>query len=321
MSYRKTCVVTGGAGFIGSHLCTSLLAKDYSLYCLDNLLTGSVDNLSIIKKNPNFHFIKTDIIKDPAVYFNNIAVDYIYHLASPASPPKYLTYSIETHLVNSLGTYNMLKLAKSKKSRFLLASTSEIYGDPKEHPQRETYFGNVNPVGIRSCYDESKRFAESLTMEFFRKFDLQARIIRIFNTYGPNMQIDDGRVISNFITEALSKRAITIYGRGEQTRSFCYVSDLVKGLILAMENNNASGKIINLGNPEELTIRDLAEKVLKLSGSNSKIINLDIRLEDDPEKRKPDINFAKKLLNFTPVVKLDDGLKKTIAYFNSLKLN
>lgn len=318
MSHQKTCVVTGGAGFIGSNLCISLLKKNHIVYCLDNLLTGSETNHTNIRKNANFHFIKTDVINDPSKYFQNLEIDYIFHLASPASPPKYLKYSIETLLVNSIGTYNLLQLAKSKRCSFLLASTSEVYGDPKEHPQKESYFGHVNPVGIRACYDESKRFAEALTMEFHRKFNLNTRIIRIFNTYGPNMQKDDGRVISNFITEALSNRDITIYGDGNQSRSFCYISDLVHGIILAIESNNCSGKIINLGNPQELTIRELAEIVLRLTSSSSKIVKLNKRLENDPEKRKPNITLAKNLLNFDPTINLKEGLLKTIHYFKKV---
>lgn len=318
MSHPKICVVTGGAGFIGSNLCISLLKKNYKVYCLDNLITGSKSNLTNIQNNPDFHFINTDVINDPAKYFQNLEIDYIFHLASPASPPKYLKYSIETLLVNSIGTYNLLRLAKSKRCSFLLASTSEIYGDPKEHPQKESYFGNVNPVGIRACYDESKRFAEALSMEFYRKFKLNTRIIRIFNTYGPNMQKDDGRVISNFITEALSNRDITIYGEGTQSRSFCFITDLVQGLIAALESNNCSGKIINLGNPQELTIKQLADIVLRLTSSTSKIVKLNKRLENDPEKRKPDISLAKKLINFEPKINLEEGLNKTIHYFNKV---
>ena len=313
-------LVTGGAGFIGSHLCASLLNKGYEVYCLDNLITGDEKNLAPLKNKPEFHFINLDICNNPQALLDKLSPDYIYHLASPASPPQYIKFAIETLLVNSLGTYKMLEIAKLKNSRFLLASTSEVYGDPKEHPQKESYFGNVNPVGIRACYDESKRFAESITMEYFRKYNSDVRIIRIFNTYGPNMQADDGRVVSNFITQALSDQDITIFGDGTQTLSFCYVSDLVQGLIKAMENPGTVSKIINLGNPNELTIRELADIILKKVGSKSRIIHQNSRLQDDPERRKPDISKAKQLLDFEPQVDLSAGLEKTIAYFRSLEL-
>ncbi|OGG00282.1 NAD-dependent dehydratase [Candidatus Gottesmanbacteria bacterium RIFCSPHIGHO2_02_FULL_39_14] len=316
---NASCLVTGGAGFIGSHLCQILLEKGYLVYCLDNLLTGNISNIKPLEKNLSFRFFKTDITKDKWLrYFNNKKVNYIYHLASPASPPQYRRYSIETLLVNSLGTYNLLQLSKASGSRFLLASTSEVYGDPQEHPQKESYFGFVNPVGIRACYDESKRFAEAITMEYYRKYKLDIRIIRIFNTYGPNMQVTDGRVISNFITQAISGQSLTIYGSGRQTRSFCYVSDMVGGLIKAMEVKQTTGKILNLGNPEEVTIRNLADLILVLTGSSSKIVKLNKRFQDDPEKRKPDITLAKKLLGFHPQISLNEGLKISIDYFRNL---
>lgn len=317
MKIAKVCVVTGGAGFIGSHLCYSLINKGYFVYCLDNLLTGNSDNLNPVKNNPNFQFLNFDISNSVIKLFAK-KIDYIYHLASPASPPQYRRYAIETLRVNSQGTFHMLELAKNNNSRFLLASTSEVYGDPKVHPQKESYYGNVNPVGIRACYDESKRFAESLTMEFFRIRKLDVRIIRIFNTYGPNMQRDDGRVISNFINQAISKKPLTVYGKGNQTRSFCFVSDLVTGLIKAAEASGLAGEIINLGNPYEISISKIARLVLELTGSDSKIINVDKRLGDDPQKRKPDIGKAVRLLNFSPEIDLKLGLTKTIAYFRSL---
>jgi len=318
MGKRNICIVTGGAGFIGSHLVKELIRRGFFVYCLDNLITGNKNNIKGFLTNPSFRFVKTDVISDSLDFIKQDRIDFIYHLASPASPPQYRKYSIETLLVNSIGTYRMLKLAKSSHSRFLLASTSEVYGDPKEHPQKETYYGHVNPVGIRACYDESKRFAEALTMEYQRKFNLDIRIIRIFNTYGPNMRVDDGRVISNFITQALSGHPLTIYGTGAQTRSFCYVSDMVEGLIAAMETKSAANKIINMGNPVEITIRQLADLIIVLTSSKSKIVKLNSRLSDDPEKRKPDIAQAHKILKFKPKVDLQDGLKKTISYFNSL---
>ena len=318
MNIRKNCLVTGGAGFIGSHLCRSLLDKGFRVYCLDNLLTGSNSNIKPFLSNPSFTFIKKDLAK---FYFRinleNEKLDYIYHLASPASPPQYRHYSIETLLVNSVGTYNLLQLTKQQKCRFLLASTSEVYGDPQEHPQKESYFGYVNPVGLRSCYDESKRFAEALTMEFYRKHNTDVRIVRIFNTYGPNMQAKDGRVISNMITQAIAGKPVTVYGSGNQTRSFCYVSDMVTGLNKAMEKPMAGG-IVNLGNPDEITINRLAGLVKELTGSSSALIKLNKRLEDDPEKRKPDISLAEKLLGFHPGVSLKEGLKKTIDYFRNI---
>ncbi|OGG02329.1 hypothetical protein A2W14_03910 [Candidatus Gottesmanbacteria bacterium RBG_16_37_8] len=319
MKIRKTCIVTGGAGFIGSHLCQALLANDCSVYCLDNLLTGNLNNIKSLENDQSFRFYKIDVTKPlDEKLIKDDKIDLIYHLASPASPPQYRRFAIETLLVNSVGTYNMLQLAKKNKARFLLASTSEVYGDPKEHPQKETYFGNVNPVGIRACYDESKRFAEALTMEFNRKNKLAVRIVRIFNTYGPNMQADDGRVISNFITQAISYKPLTVYGSGRQTRSFCYVSDMVSGLIKVMEGEKTNGQIVNLGNPDEIKIIDLANLILKLTGSSSKVVKLNKRLQDDPEKRKPDISLAEKLIAFNPEVSLTEGLKNTIAYFRNL---
>lgn len=317
MKITKVCVVTGGAGFIGSHLCLSLINKGYFVYCLDNLLTGNRNNLNPVKNNPNFQFLNFDVRNSVKKLFDK-KIDFIYHLASPASPPQYRRYAIETLQVNSQGTFHMLELAKANNSRFLLASTSEVYGDPKVHPQKESYYGNVNPVGIRACYDESKRFAESLTMEFFRIHKLDVRIIRIFNTYGPNMQQDDGRVISNFIYQAIHKKPLTVYGKGNQTRSFCFVSDLVTGLIKAAEAGGLAGEIINLGNPYEISISKIADLVLELTGSDSKIIKVDKRLGDDPQKRKPDIGKAVRLLNFSPEIDLKQGITKTIEYFKSL---
>lgn len=318
MTEKKTCLVTGGAGFIGSHLTESLLDKGYKVISVDNLITGSKRNISHLENNPNFQFIEHDITKPlPITNYQLPIINYIYHLASPASPPQYQKYSIETMRVNSEGTYNVLELASKKDSKFLLTSTSEIYGDPKEHPQKETYWGNVNPIGKRSCYDESKRFSESLTMEFIRKKDCDARIIRIFNTYGPRMHKDDGRVVSNFINQAIDGRSLTIYGDGKQTRSFCYVTDMVAGLIKAMEGKNTKGEVINLGNPDERSVLEIAHLILKLTASQS-IIEFHKKPEDDPLRRKPDITHALNLLNWQPEVGLEEGLNSTIAYFQNI---
>ena len=317
---NKACIITGGAGFIGSHLCRFLLEKGYRVICLDNLLTGNIANIHKLNNYSAFRFLKTDVIQKDQVnkLIGEKNINYIYHLASPASPPQYRKLAIETLLVNSIGTLNMLNLSRKFNSRFLLASTREVYGDPKEHPQKESYHGNVNPVGLRACYDEGKRFAEALAMEYFRKFRMDIRIIRIFNTYGPNMLATDGRVISNFLTQALSGKPLTIYGSGDQTRSFCYVSDMVEGLVSAMENNNSNGQVINLGNPDEIQVRKLARLVLNLTKSKSKLVNVNKRLEDDPEKRKPDISKAISLLKWTPRIDLIIGLTNTVKFFRDL---
>lgn len=319
MKKNIRCLVSGGSGFIGSHLSDALISKGYQVYCLDNLITGNKKNITRLLSNERFHFINKDLIKyDEAQLFLEFPkLDYLYHLASPASPPHYQKYSIETLLVNSYGTYLMLGLAKKLNASFLLASTSEVYGDPKVHPQKEDYFGNVNPVGIRACYDEGKRFGEAITMEFIRKHNLNARIIRIFNTYGPKMQPSDGRVIVNFINQAISGKPLTIYGDGLQTRSFCYISDMVYGLITAMENQEAAGKVINMGYPQEHRIIEIAKIVIDLTHSKSKIQYFP-KKEDDPVKRKPDISRAKKILNWIPYTALPEGLNKTINYYSSL---
>jgi len=320
MNTKIKCLVTGGAGFIGSHLCDLLIAKGYEVVCIDNLITGSKNNISHLLANPGFHFLLHDITKPfPSKFKSHISnFKFIYHLASAASPPQYRKYAIETLLVNSVGTYHTLELARKADALYLLASTSEVYGNPLEHPQKESYFGNVNPVGLRSCYDEAKRFAEALTMEFIRKHKLKARIVRIFNTYGPRMQKDDGRVVSNFINQAIKNKPLTVYGDGTQTRSFCYVSDMVAGLIEAMENKNMEGEIVNLGNPNELTIRQIGDLIVKISGSKSSIKYTPERLGDDPDRRKPDISKAKRILGWMPKVSLDDGLAKTIDYFKNI---
>ena len=313
------CLVAGGAGFIGSHLCEVLLDRGNEVFCVDNFITGSRKNIEHFGKNPLFHLIEWDVIKpfDKSLQSIINSLQSIYHLASPASPIQYQKYPIETLLVNSVGTHNLLDLAKENGAKFLYASSSEIYGNPQQHPQRESYWGNVNPIGVRSCYDEGKRFGEALVMAHIRKYDLDGRISRIFNTYGPRMEKNDGRAISNFINQAIENRPITVYGDGSQTRSFCYVSDLVNGLMILMEEEKARGEIFNLGNPEEHTILDIAKKIKQLTASPSEIKFTDLP-EDDPTRRQPDITRAKKILGWQPKVALNDGLNKTIAYFKSL---
>jgi nucleoside-diphosphate-sugar epimerase len=310
-------LVTGGAGFIGSHLCEYLLGKGYAVICLDNLLTGSKDNIKHFLDNPNFTFIQEDVTQPLSSKLQSL--NYLFHLASPASPVDYQNYPEETLLANSMGTYYMLKLANETGAKFMLASTSEVYGDPLEHPQKETYFGNVNTFGPRSCYDESKRLAETATYVYFHKYKINARIARIFNTYGEKMQKDDGRVVSNFINAALHKDPIKIDGDGSQTRSFCYVSDLVEGLCKAMFSENTKGEIFNLGNPNEFTIKELAEKIIQLTESASKIEYSKSFRINDPMRRCPDISKAKKLLDWEPKVNLEEGLKKTIEYYKNLQ--
>lgn len=308
-------VVTGGAGFIGSWLCESLLAGGHKVICIDNFITGSEKNLSNIKKNKNFTLIKKDISLSINI---NEKIDYIFHLASPASPVFYQRYPIETMLANSAGTKNMLELAKKHNARLLFASTSEIYGEPQQHPQTETYWGNVNPVGIRSCYDESKRFGEALTLSYARKHGLDARVARIFNTYGPRMQLDDGRVVPNFIMQSLESKPITVYGNGKQTRSFCYVTDMVDGLKKMMFSEKTKNSVINLGNPEEYTVLEIAQLIKKLAKSKSDIIFKPLP-EDDPTRRKPDITKARKMLAWSPTTELEQGLEKTIDFFRMMK--
>lgn len=314
MENKQLCLVTGGAGFIGSNLVDALLGQGCRVIAIDNLITGKEENLLLAKKNPAFTFINHDVTKTPPELGK---VDFIFHLASPASVIDYQKYPEETALVNSMGTINMLKLANINHAKFLLASTSEVYGDPKEHPQKETYWGNVNPNGIRSCYDESKRFAEAMTMVYVRKYRLDARIIRIFNTYGPRMRKNDGRVISNFINQALTNKSITVYGVGKQTRSFCYVSDLVDGIIKTMFSDKTAGEVFNLGNPEEYTMIDLAEKIKAMTKSQSEISHGALP-EDDPTQRRPDITKASGVLGWKPVVSVDEGLQKTIEYYRTL---
>lgn len=310
----KRILITGGAGFIGSHLCKRLLDEGNDVICLDNFFTGSKENIINLLDNNRFELVRHDITKE---YF--IEVDEIYNLACPASPPHYQYNAIKTIKTSVLGMINMLGLAKRCKAKILQASTSEVYGDPLIHPQIESYWGNVNPIGIRSCYDEGKRCAETLMMDYHRQNKTDIRIVRIFNTYGPNMDLNDGRVVSNFIVQALKNEDITIYGDGSQTRSFCYVDDLIDGMIKMMNNTNGFIGPVNLGNPSERTILDFAKLIIKLTNSSSKIIYKPLP-SDDPSKRQPDITLAKKELNFEPKVDIEEGLTKTIEYFKN-KLN
>lgn len=308
---KKRILVTGGAGFIGSHLCKRLLEDGNYVICLDNMFTGSVDNISSLAGNDNFELINWDVTDE-----FQAEVDQIFNLACPASPPHYQYDPVKTLKTSVLGIINMLELAKRNNATLLQASTSEIYGDPKIHPQVETYWGNVNPIGIRSCYDEGKRCAETLMSDYHRQYGVDTRIIRIFNTYGPNMSSDDGRVVSNFIMQALKNEDITVYGDGLQTRSFCYVSDLVDGMVKMMNNSQSFAGPVNLGNPSERTVLDLAELIIELTGSKSKIINKPLP-QDDPIKRKPDISLANRILNWAPKIDIKDGLKATIEYFKT----
>ena len=301
-------LVTGGAGFLGSHLCEYLLNKGHEVVCMDNLITGSKDNISHIKSE-QFQFVEHNVSE-----FINLEgeLDYILHFASPASPIDYLELPIQTLKVGALGTHNALGLAKEKKAVFFLASTSEVYGDPLIHPQPEDYWGNVNPIGPRGVYDEAKRFAEAITMAYHRTHGINTKIIRIFNTYGPRMRINDGRAIPNFLKQALTGKDLTVYGEGSQTRSFCYVSDLIEGIyrLLTSDQNNP----INIGNPNEMTIKEMADKILQATNSESKITYVPLP-EDDPKVRQPDITRAKKYLNWEPAVGLDEGLQSTLKYF------
>ena len=310
---QKNILVTGGAGFIGSHLCKSLIEMGHKIICLDNLFTGSKDNILDLIDNPNFEFINHDIVEP--FYRENI--DEIYNLACPASPIHYQYNPIKTIKTCTIGVINMLGLAKKNNAKILQASTSEVYGDPKIHPQKEDYNGNVNPVGFRSCYDEGKRCAETLFMDYYREHNLNIKIVRIFNTYGPNMTKNDGRVVSNFILQALENQNITIYGDGSQTRSFQFIDDLIDGL-LKMMNSDFIGPI-NLGNPNEISMNELASKVLKLTDSKSRIVFRDLPL-DDPKRRKPDISLANEKLNWNPEHNLDNGLIDTIKYFEEILL-
>ncbi len=305
-------VVTGGAGFLGSHLSDRLLAEGYSVVAVDNLVTGSTDNIAHLQSNPNFEYVQTDIIQP---YTIDGPVDYVYNFASPASPVDYLELPLETLLVGSMGTTNTLELARQKGARFLTASTSEVYGDPTVHPQPEEYWGNVNPHGTRAVYDEAKRYSEAVTFAYRRKFGMDAKIVRIFNTYGPRMRLKDGRVVPAFIGQALRGEPLTIFGNGKQTRSFCYVSDLIDG-IYKLSQSEQSGPI-NVGNPVERTMLQFAEVILKATGSDSPITYVPLPTADDPKQRCPDITKARTLLGWEPKVALEDGLVDTIAYFKT----
>ncbi len=305
------CLVTGGAGFLGSHLCERLLADGHEVICLDNFFTGRRVNVEHLRENPNFELVRHDVT-EPIL----LEVDRIFNLACPASPIHYQFNPVKTIKTSVMGAINMLGLAKRVHARILQASTSEVYGDPDVHPQTEDYWGNVNPIGVRSCYDEGKRVAETLFMDYHRQNHVDIRIVRIFNTYGPRMLANDGRVVSNFIVQALRGEDITIYGSGEQTRSFCYVSDLVEALVRMMDQDDCIGPV-NIGNPHEFTMLELAEKVIELTHAKSGISFLSLP-GDDPKKRKPDISRAKMALSgWEPKVELEEGLKKTIAYFKS----
>ena len=303
----KKILVTGGAGFLGSHLCRMLISQGHEVLCVDNLFTGNKSNIKNLLDNPNFEFMRHDI-----TFPLYVEVDEIYNLACPASPIHYQKDPIQTTKTSVIGAINMLGLAKRTNAKILQFSTSEIYGDPEISPQVESYWGNVNPIGERSCYDEGKRCAETLFMDYHRRWNLQTKIIRIFNTYGPNMHENDGRVVSNFIIQALKNEPITIYGRGDQTRSFCYVTDLLEGAVKVMESEYADP--INLGNPNEITILELAEKIKELTNSKSELIFKPLP-SDDPKRRKPDISLAEKQINWKPTVDLDTGLLATISYF------
>ena len=306
---QPTSVVTGAAGFLGSHLTDLLLARGHRVIGIDNLITGSVDNIAHLAGNRNFKFIEQDVTE--FLFFNG-PVNFVWHFASPASPVDYLEFPIQTLKVGSLGTHKALGLAKEKGARFLIASTSEVYGDPMVHPQTEEYWGNVNTVGPRGCYDEAKRFAEAMTMAYHRQHKMETRIVRIFNTYGPRMRLRDGRVVPAFISQALTNKPITVFGKGTQTRSFCYVSDLIEGIYRLMMSNYTLP--VNIGNPTELTMVQFAEATIKATRSRSKIVFKPLP-QDDPKQRKPDITKARKLLKWQPKVTLAEGLKKTIAYF------
>jgi nucleoside-diphosphate-sugar epimerase len=303
-------LVAGGAGFIGSHLCRRLLNDKHEVVCLDDLSTGRISNISDLGKNPFFTFREHDV-----TFPIGVQADAVFQLASPASPPGYLKRPIETLRVNSEGTRQLLEIARNGDARFLLASTSEIYGDPLEHPQREEHWGNVNPVGERSCYDEGKRFAEALTMAYSRTYGIDCRIVRIFNTYGPASDPCDGRLVPNFVTQALSGGPLTIFGDGKQTRSLCFVGDLVDGLVRTMFSDAARDEIINLGNPDERSVRDYAERIQSLCGVDCDIVNAGGVIGDDPRRRRPDITKATRLLGWKPSVSLDQGLVATIDYF------
>jgi dTDP-glucose 4,6-dehydratase len=303
-----TCLVTGGSGFLGSHLCDHLIAKGYRVICVDNLETGNLKNIAHIKDSERFRFIQADITSH---YEVDESLDFVYHMASPASPIDYARLPLHTLKVGAYGTHNTLGLAKAKRARFLLASTSEVYGDPEIHPQKETYWGNVNPIGPRGVYDEAKRYAEAMTMAYLRQQGVDTAIVRIFNTYGPRMRPHDGRAIPTFLRQALSEKPVTVFGDGSQTRSFCYVDDLVRGLILLMESG--VHEPVNIGNPNEMTLLEMAKTVIELTESRSEIV-FEALPVDDPKVRQPDISRAKDLLGWEPEIDLREGLRKTIDH-------
>ena len=312
MNNQTNILVTGGAGFLGSHLCKKLLDKSYNVICVDNFYSSDIDNIKDLLKFKNFSFIEQDICN----FNTDIKINQIYNLACPASPVHYQSDPVKTIQTNVIGAIKVLELAKKNNAKILQASTSEVYGDPQVNPQYEKYWGNVNPIGIRSCYDEGKRCAETLFFDYHRQFNLNIKICRIFNTYGPKMHENDGRVVSNFIMQALKNEPITIYGKGKQTRSFCYVNDLIKGLIDVMNTNNNFLGPINLGNDFEISIIDLAEKIIDITKSESKIKFLQA-LSDDPIQRRPELSLAKKIINWSCLIDLEDGLKKTSTYFKN----
>ena len=311
-SLKKTILITGGAGFIGSHLCEKLLANGHKVICADNFFTGSKENILNLLDNKRFELLRHDI-----TFPLYVEVDEIYNLACPASPIHYQLDPVQTTKTSVHGAINMLGLAKRTKAKILQASTSEVYGDPAIHPQVESYWGNVNPIGTRSCYDEGKRCAETLFFDYWRQYKLDIRIVRIFNTYGPNMLPNDGRVVSNFIVQALRGEDITIYGDGRQTRSFQYIDDLIEGMVKMMNNNKNFIGPVNLGNPDEFNIKELAEKIIKLTDSKSKIVYKELPL-DDPKQRQPDISLAKEKLDWDPKINLEEGLLRTINYFKTI---
>ena len=309
---KKKILITGAAGFLGSHLCDRFLADDFYVIGMDNLITGNLKNLEHLVKEKNFKFINHDVSEYISI---SDQIDFILHFASPASPIDYLKIPIQTLKVSSLGTHNLLGLAKSKKARILVASTSEVYGDPLVHPQNETYYGNVNPIGPRGVYDEAKRFQESLTMAYHTFHGLETRIVRIFNTYGPRMRLNDGRVLPAFIGQALRGENLTVFGDGAQTRSFCYVDDLVDGIVKLLFSNEVEP--VNIGNPDEITISDFANEIINLTGTDQEVIYKDLP-QNDPLKRRPDISKAQNVLNWTPRINREEGLKITYDYFLSL---
>ena len=307
-------IVTGGAGFLGSHLCDRLVDKGENVFCIDNLFTGNIKNIKHLVDKPNFKFIEHDIIEP--IFFDDIKIDQIYNLACPASPIQYKINPVRTVKANTIGAINVLGIAKKHNARILQASTSEVYGDPLEHPQKESYRGNVNTIGERACYDEGKRVAETLFFDYHREHRVEIRVARIFNTYGPKMYKNDGRVVSNFIIQALKNDPITVYGDGLQTRSFCYVDDLISGLVKLMNVEDFTGPI-NIGNPQEFTIIELAKMIIDITSSKSELVFKDLP-QDDPKKRRPDITLAKKTLKWEPIIDLKTGLKKTVDYFSKI---